>query len=287
MAYERYKYIFINSNEIEFHWKGDYGAKGESRAPKKKKTKEQIAIANQVNKVIRMRRVLKANFFSDDLWCCFKYPAGTKISVDDLENDRSYFLRILRAAYKKAGSELKFASRIEIGEHGGLHFHMAMNRIWNTQTDVIITDCWKRTLERSFERRRTADKKTQGLVDFKPMYDAGGFNELAKYICKQPEKDSEEYEQLSMFEEKEQKKLLKISTSRNLIRPEPEKKEYHRLTMRKILLEGPVPTPGYYIDKDSIVSGINPFTGLSYLKYTEIRLNSIDDKHPPERRGIP
>ena len=90
-----------------------------------------------------------------------------------------------------------------------------------------------------------------------------------------------------MFEEKEQKKLLKISTSRNLIRPEPEKKEYHRLTMKKILLEGPVATPGYYIDKDSIVSGINPFTGLSYLKYTEIRLNPIDDKHPPESRGIP
>lgn len=287
MAYIRYKYIFRNSNEYEFHWKGNYGAKGETRAPKKKKTKEQIAKCNQINKEIRMRRLLKFNFYKNDYWCCFKYPAGTRLAIADIEKDREYFLRILRREYKKAGSELKMISRMEVGEHGGLHFHMALNRIWNAQTDKIINDCWSRTIKHSFERRKAKVPRADGLCDFKTMYEIGEFEALAKYICKQPEADSEEYKQLTLFDLSDQKKLLKVSSSRNLVRPEPEKKEYKHWTMRGTIEKGIEPTKGYYIDQDSIISGINPFTGLSYLKYTEIRLDPIEEDIPPERRGIP
>ena len=286
MAYTRYKYKFRNSNEYEFHWNGNYGAKGEKRAPKKKLTKEQIKQINQINKEIRMRRTLKLNFHSYDYWCCFKYPSGTKLAITDIDWDRAYFLKLLRREYKKTGNELKFVSRMEIGERGGIHFHMGINRIWSEQTDVIINNCWKKTIEKSFKRRGEPLPRSDGLCDYKSMYEAGDFDALAKYICKQPEEDSTEYEQLSLFDEKDRKKLLKISSSRNLIRPEPEKKEFSHLTVRKMITEGPTPTEGYYIDQDSIISGINPFTGLSYLKYTEHKLDQTEDS-PPERRGIP
>ena len=37
--------------------------------------------------------------------------------------------------------------------------------------------------------------------------------------------------------------------------------------------DGPKPTPGDYIDKSSIVSGVNKYTGMSYLYYTEIKID--------------
>ena len=58
-------------------------------------------------------------------------------------------------------------------------------------------------------------------------------------------------------------------------RPKPERKTYFRWTMRKILEDGPKPTPGFYIVKDSIISGTNKYTGMSYLRYTEQRIKEV------------
>jgi len=107
------------------------------------------------------------------------------------------------------------------------------------------------------------------------------YKNLAEYIVKQPMEGTEEYEQLSLFAPVQQKQLLSISSSRNLIRPEPQVKEVKHFTMRPILEYGPKPKKGYYIDKDSIVSGINPYTGLSYLKYTEIRIRGKTERGYP------
>ena len=67
-------------------------------------------------------------------------------------------------------------------------------------------------------------------------------------------------------------KIKQYHPSRNLVRPQPEKKKYHRWTVRKLIEEGPKPTPGFYIVPDSVVSGVNPYTGMSYLHYEEERL---------------
>ena len=69
------------------------------------------------------------------------------------------------------------------------------------------------------------------------------------------------------------KEEYSYSTSRNLIRPKPERKRYRRWTMRKLLLYGPKPTPGYYIVPESIRSGTNRYTGYSYMRYTEEKLD--------------
>ena len=44
--------------------------------------------------------------------------------------------------------------------------------------------------------------------------------------------------------------------------------------MRRLIEEGPKPREGYYIDKNSIRTGINRYTGKSYYQYTEIKLNN-------------
>lgn len=61
-------------------------------------------------------------------------------------------------------------------------------------------------------------------------------------------------------------------SSRNLIRPVPEEKTYFRRTVEKIIREGPKPEEGCYIIPDTVVYGVNKYTGMSYLYYEEARL---------------
>lgn len=278
MAYKEKIYRFEESTEYEYTYAGKYGAKGEKRARKKKPTKEQIKRQNQTNREIRTRRLIKANFKAGDLWCCLKYPQGYRIPLEEVKKDFKKFRDMVRKVYTDKGKVLKYIYRLEIGEHGGIHIHILVNRIWNAHTDLILVKAWEEVLR----RRKITSKRTAGLVDYKNIYETGGYSELSKYIVKQPEEDSEEYKQLSLFAPVQQKQLLSISSSRNLIRPESEEREYKHWTMKKVLVDGyPKAKKGYYIDKDSVVYGKNPYTGMSYLKYTEVRIRDKTERGYP------
>lgn len=274
MAYKQIVFPLGDSNEYEYIYAGNYGAKGEKRADRKKASPEQIKKQNQKNKVKRIRRTIKLNFVPGDLWVCFKYPAGVRLSLEEVKRDFETFRDTLRKKYKQRGQPLKYIYRMELGERGGIHIHSVINRIRGADTDRILSDIWAKTVDRSMRRHGIRGKRTEGLVDYQSIYDSGGYEDLAKYICKTPDEDTEGYEQLSLFPTPEIKVLTAVQTSRNLIRPEDVKKEkeYHHWTMRRILMDGPKPSPGFYIDQDSIRQGINPYTGLSYLKYTEIKI---------------
>lgn len=252
MGYNSKTYKLINSIDHSYYWSGRYGAKGEKRAPRKKITAEQVKRQNQINKENKLRRLIQANFYPNDMWVCLKYPKGTILEFEKLKDDITKFIRRLRNEYKKRYEELKFVYRIEVGKRGGPHVHILINRIYGS--DLLIVKCWN-----------------NGYVNITPMYEAGNFRQLAAYIVKPL---PSECKQMS-FIEQNRKALMKYSSSRNLIRPEPEKKQYRRRTMRKLMLEGPTPTPGFYIDKDSIRSGINEYTGYSYYHYTEIRIDTV------------
>lgn len=275
MAYKRKKYTFPDSIEYEYTYKGRYGAKGEKRAPKRQATKEQIKKQNQRNRENYIRRVIKLNFKDGDLWICLKYPKGYRPEFEQVLKDMEHFRKNVGNAYKKRGSPFKWVARLEVGKRGGVHAHMVINRI--DGADRIIEEKWRAVLRKSgFE-----GKKAAGMVNYSSIYSDGGYKELAEYISKIPEEDSKEEQQLSLFAPEQQKKLLKVSTSRNLIRPEPEEKTYGHWTMRRMVEEGPEPTEGYYIDQDSIVSGVNPYTGMSYLQYAEYRIRGRTGKGVP------
>lgn len=248
-------WYFKNSIEREYKFAGRYGAKGERRREKKKPTPEQIQNQNQRNREKNMRRLIKANFSEGDCWITLKYSKGTRKEVQEVKKDLQKFIRSLRRNYKKRDVDLKYISRMEIGARGGIHIHMIVNRI--DGCDKLIQSLWE-----------------HGRVNYQLIYERGGFKDLAEYIVKKP--DEKQDGQLSLFEEQDRNQLIKYSCSRNLIRPEPERKEYRRRTVRKIIEEGPTPEPGFYIDKNSIVSGVNPFTGMSYLHYTEVRIKEDD-----------
>lgn len=251
MAYTRYSYQFDSSIEYEFHFNGRYGLRTEKRAKKTKPTAEAVKKYNQKIKANKVRRLIKANFKKWDYWITLKYPKGTRKEITEVKKDIRRLLDNLRRRYKKQDKELKFIYRIEIGAQGGIHCHMILPRLQDG--DKIIQECWK-----------------QGRVFYESLYEQGGYDSLASYIVKQP--TEEVNEQLSLFQQEERKHLIKYSTSRNLIRPEPEKRTYMRWTMKKLIDEGPKATNGYYIDKDSIKVGVSQWTGRSYLYYTEIKI---------------
>ena len=172
------------------------------------------------------------------------------------------FFSNMRRVYRKRERRLLWIMRIEIGKHGGIHIHVVMNKIrGEPTTDELVQKYWKK----------------HGYVNFTHLYEDGDFRRLANYIVKPLPKENEDgYEQLSLFTEEEKKECSVYSCSKNLITKEPERKEYYRWTVKKIIEKGPEPTPGYYINPESIVCGVNKYTGLSYLRYTEVRLKPLE-----------
>lgn len=256
MAYWLDTWKFKWSIEYEYKFAGRYGAKGEKRAAKVKATPEQIAKQNQTNRIARVRRKIKANFGENDLWVTLKYPKGTRLSTEQFILDLQNFLKRLRKEYRVRGEPFKWIMRKEIGKRGGLHAHLVVNRIPGADTDLLIRKAWGRK------------------IDIQPMYEAGGYEDLAAYIAKEPDEGC--MKQLSLFPEEERKKYKSYSCSKNLVTPVPERKTYRRWTIERLIRDGEIKaTPGYYVDKNSIRYGINRYTGMSYLKYTEVKIAPV------------
>lgn len=260
------KYSLGSSNEYEIKYKGNFGANGEKRAKRHKATPEQIARQNQHNRQKKVRRTIKLNFEPGDLWVTLKLLKGVRISIQEFRAMFKKFLDGMRYEYKKRGQPFKFIYRVEVGRKGGIHVHILVNRLrGTTDTDTIIQKRWP-----------------HGHVYFTSIYEQGGYEELAEYITKQP--DEEVNKQLSLFPEEERKELIAYQCSRNLIKPEPVRKLYKRKTLRDLIENGPKPTQGYYIEKSSIISGVNPYTGMSYYQYTECKIDRTDIDNLFERR---
>lgn len=265
MAYWLDTFRFPNSIEHEIKWEGKYGAKGEKRGARHKATPEQIKKQNQLNREKYVRRLIKANFFPDDLWITLKYPKGKRKPLWEVKKDFTKFVNRLKYRYKKRKHTLKYIYRMEVGKQGGIHIHMIIPRIRGEDADLLAQEAWEKC----------------GRINFESIYEYGGYEKLANYIVKQPDEEVEE--QLSLFPEEERKELASYNSSRNLIRPEPERKHYRRWTVKRLIEEGAKPSPGYYIDKNSIRSGINRYTGMSYLYYTECRIKEVKSREEWKR----
>jgi hypothetical protein len=255
MAYKIKTYRSENYIEHEILFAGKYGRKGEKRSPRKKATPEQIKQQNQRNRENRLRRTAQLNFYPNDIWLTLTYPAGTRKSLDEVEKDIKKFQDGMRKDYKLRGEQFKWIKRVEIGKHGGIHVHYIINRIYGSE--LLIQKNWPH------------------YEHYASITEEGGMEKLINYMTKPI---PEEVEQLEFIPTEEVKRCVKYGTSRNLIRPEPEEKTYKKKTVRKLMEEDPEPESGFHIDKNSIFRGVNPYTGLSYIHYREIRNKVITRK---------
>lgn len=254
MAYIQDEYTFTDSIEVEIKWAGNYGAKGEKRAERHKATPEQIQKRNQWNKETKYRRLIKANFKKGDLWVTFTYPRGTRKSIEEVKRELKNLIDDTRKLYKKRGEDFKWIQRIEIGANGGVHAHMIINHVRGEPTvEQFISEKWKggRVNFEVFNGKEESNKK---IGDY-----------ITKPLTERQEKRAEE-------RGIDAKELCRVSSSRNLVRPVPKRKTFSHRTVRKIVETGePIAREGYQVDKSSVIFGVNPFTGLSYCYYTEVR----------------
>ena len=258
MAFWYEKFRIGDWIEHEYKYAGNFGKKGEKRQKKIKLTPEQVKLYNRIHKAKTIRRTIGLNFRPSDYWVTLTYKNGKGKDIAQVKHDTKNFRDRLGRAYKKAEAELKWMQVIEIGKRGGLHIHMVLNRIEGT--DLLVTKNW-----------------WYGHPFFKPLYEEGQYEQLSHYMAKLPPEEDAAHPD-KKWEERLQELTddnYSYSTSRNLVRPEPEeRKKYTRRTMERAIKEGPKPTPGYYIDKDSIRIGVNKITGWSYMYYTELPLKT-------------
>ena len=253
MAYWHDIFEIKDTREHEYKFAGHCGKKGETRQPKEKPVPEQMELQNRLNKAKRIRRTIGLNYEPNDHWISLTYEKGIRKDMQEVKDDFKKFADKMRYEYKKRGAVFKWMRTIEIGKKGGLHVHTVVNRI--PDTDILLSECWP-----------------HGHPYIKPLYKEGEYEQLASYMAKVPEVEDPKHPEKSREErmEKITKENYSYSTSKNLIRPEPiEHRRYYRWTLERTIRDGPKPTPGYYIDKDSIRIGVNRFTGMSYMYYTE------------------
>lgn len=137
----------------------------------------------------------------------------------------------------------------------------AMKRAGKELKYIYVTEKTKRGKEHHHIVMNVTDTAlirkmwTAGSVKISPLYPEKDYEKLAEYLLKQEtEKGKKRYQM-----------------SRNMIIPKPEVEIIKAGTWK----EEPVPEQGYWVPKDSIITGMNA-DGYPYQKYKMIRVDNVD-----------
>ena len=207
------------------------------RKKKRKRTPEEIQRQNETNKWKKLQRIILANFKEGDWHLILKYRKEERPEeYARAKKQREKFLRDVRKAFKEAGVVFKWIAITERGKKEQvLHHHMIIQDIATAELNTVqlVKKFWK-----------------YGHVQFVSLYEDGEYEKLAQYIVK--------------AETKEEKKWASYSRSRNMVVPEAKREVKY---CKKWRLEPQAPE-GWYVVKESVVNGINPFNERPYQYYT-------------------
>lgn len=244
MAYLKKEWRMLFTIDVEKTHSGKYGAPGCKRQKKKKATPEDIERQNEWAAIKRLARKINANFIADDLHVVLTYRKEDRPNTEEAKKILKDFVDCLRKEYKKKKLPMKYVITTEY-LNKAIHHHIIINNgiEHGVNTMSLIRELW-----------------AYGRPKYVPLDDSGDYKLLASYFIKETSKT---------FRDKNSHQGTRYSCSRNLIIPEPEVEVIEANTFSKT----PKPYKGYYIDKNSIVEGINPVTGYRYQHYTMIKIN--------------
>lgn len=223
---------------IEKCYPGNYGAPGQKREKKKKKTPEDMAKQNYRNRCRKVQILILFNFRPGDWHLVLKYAKDKRPgSYEEAVKQRQDFIKKVRKAYKKAGISFKWIAVTERGKQRQvLHHHLIIEDIdvGGVRTAKLVKELWR-----------------YGGHFFSSLYEDGEYEDLAEYIVK--------------AETKEECGWCTYSRSRgNLVMPEPKVETIHHRRWRN----PPVAPKGWYVVEDSVWNGKNPVTGCPVQHYT-------------------
>lgn len=240
--YDKISTVIKDRVEIRKHYTGRYGAPGLPRGKKRKKTPEDVARQNYWRKCRELRQTIELNFGADDFHVVLTCRKEERPEAEEAVKIIRMFRDRLRAMYRKEGWELKYIITCETGQHGAVHWHMIVNGMHSgrTTTEKIIRKLW-----------------TMGRPYFSPLDDSGDYKKLAEYIVKETSR---------RMEEGKTAEKLSYMSGRNLIRPS-EVTRTERIRSSRWRKKPHIPD-GYVLVPDSLVNGVNRYTGLPYQYYT-------------------
>lgn len=219
-----------------------FEGKNQKREAKNQKTTEQMEEQNYRNAVKKLTRLLNCNFSDGDLWVTLTYRKNKRPTPKEAKRLIENFIGRMRYGFHKKREELKYITVTEY-KNKAIHHHLVINNPDGINTVKLLQEKWKK----------------YGIVHIKPLYSNGQYKELAEYMVK---------ETRETFREQDGGKMQRWSSSRNLKKP----KVYYRTVKAATWNPQPKPKKGYHIDTDSIVNGVNAWTGRRYQSYTMIRL---------------
>lgn len=212
------------------------------RGKQRKKTTEQAKKANERNRVRQLQRMLHANFKPGDFHVILAYKKGEEPETyGQAQKDVRRFLRGAREYYHDRGHTLKYIGCTERGKRKAvLHHHFIVECIDadNLHTVTALRKFWP------------------GNCKWFDLYEEGDFGKLAEYLAKAAGKE-------------EAHGARYYASRGNLIRPKPEV----RIRPGRIPEEPEAPQ-GWYVVKDTLHTGTNPYNGKRYQRYLLKRLTT-------------
>ena len=204
-----------------------------TRRKKRKPSSESVKRNNEKLAEKHLGILLGHNFEDGDYHITLTYAKEPE--PEESKKILRNYLDRLRRLYKRSGTVLKW---VVVTEYHGrrLHHHLILNRLdWNK-----VRDLWK-----------------YGSAFIQELYSSGDYRKLAGYLIKETSK--------TFREKKIQKQRFRHSKS--VVYPVEKVEEVSAAAV----LKDPQASPGWYIDRESVYHGQNPFTGAPYLEYIEVR----------------
>lgn len=239
MPYIKETCVAGKTKEFNYYYSYHVHKKGEKRRKKVERTCEAQKKVNLRQAVKKLTRILNANFNQNDYYLTLKYKKEERPKTkEELRKHIDKYLRDMRRIYKKAGTVFKYVWVAEVGERGAVHIHIVVSGI----DFRLIKSTWN-----------------HGFTTCEPMREDGQYRKLAEYFVKYSEKTLHTTGELQG---------KRYNSSKNMVIPEPDKKIRSGDRYREKLV---IPK-GYYLDADSVRSGIHEITGWAYFSYTVIKL---------------
>lgn len=223
--------------EVSKYYSVRWHCKGEKREAKEKESSDSQRRINQRRAATTLRRLMNTNFKDGDLLVRLDFQKAKPDGSEQMQELMAKAIRKLRAEAKKQGIELKYIYVKEIGPRGSRHVHMMLSKI----DSDMLRNCWP-----------------HGGIHIDPLISNGQYAKIADYFIKYAEKTEETEGQLIG---------KRWYASRNLIKPKITRKV---ISANKFSKDAK-PKKGYYVESDSVRSGISGLTGYEYFTYTMIR----------------
>ena len=137
-------------------------------------SKEEIEKNNRRRAIIKLTRVLNANFDKYSCHISLTYRNENRPSVEQAKKELNNFLRRLRREYKKRGCELKYIVVTEY-KNKNVHHHIVINGIKGGGTLEVVQNQWR-----------------QGYIKCAMLDESGQYRKLAEYLIKETDKTFKE-----------------------------------------------------------------------------------------------